>query len=153
MWQKAEEYAPKQVCQHTSEKVIVTGKISRVLYVNFECLFWPIKYMHSKPRFWVHFGHCFASSMPFLRILFGKKQRNMFSTWLPALAKRCTNRCQRQRKQSFLFEFSIRTIYTMITNHTHACTTLPLGNQNPKKQVLSHQFLQVQRSANHKYVI
>ena len=29
--------------------------------VNFECLFWPIKCMHSKPRFWVHFGHCFAS--------------------------------------------------------------------------------------------
>ena len=28
-----------------------TGKIRRVLYVNFECLFWPIKSMHSKPGF------------------------------------------------------------------------------------------------------
>ena len=68
MWQKAQEYVPKQVCQHTSAQVIVTGKIRRVLYVNFECLFWPIKCMHSKPRFWVHFGHCFASSMPSLRL-------------------------------------------------------------------------------------
>ena len=40
---------------------IVTGKVCRVLHVNFECLFWPIKCMHSKPRFWVHFGHCFAT--------------------------------------------------------------------------------------------
>ena len=61
MWQKAEEYVPKQVCQHTSAQVIVTGKIRRVLHVNFECLFWPIKCIHSKPRFWVHFGHYFAS--------------------------------------------------------------------------------------------
>ena len=63
MWQKAEEYVPKQVCQHSSTQVIniLTGKIRRVLHVNFECLFWPIKCMHSKPRFWVHFGHCFAS--------------------------------------------------------------------------------------------
>ena len=70
IWQKAEEYVPKlkQVCQHTSAPVIVTGKIRRVLYVNFECLFWPIKCMHSKPRYWVHFGHCFPSSMPSLRL-------------------------------------------------------------------------------------
>ena len=54
---KAEEYIPKQVCQHSTAQVIVTGKIRRVLHVNFECLFWPIKCMHSKPRFWVHFGH------------------------------------------------------------------------------------------------
>ena len=68
MWQKAEEYVPKQVCHHTSAQVIVAGKIRRVLYVNFECLFWPIKCMHQKPTFWVHFGHCFASSMPSLRL-------------------------------------------------------------------------------------
>ena len=71
MWKKAEEYVPKQVCQHSSAQVIVTGKIRRVLqlYVNFECLFWrPIKCMHSKPRFWVHFGHCFASSMLSLKL-------------------------------------------------------------------------------------
>ena len=61
MWQKAEEYVPKQVCQHSTVQVIVTGKIRRVFNLNFECLFWPIKCMHSKPRFWVHFGHCFAS--------------------------------------------------------------------------------------------
>ena len=59
MCQKAEEYIPKQVCQHSTAQVIVTGKIRcyRVLYVNFECLFWPIKCMHSKLRFWVHFSH------------------------------------------------------------------------------------------------
>ena len=42
---------PKQVCQHSTAQVIVTGKIRRVLYVNFECLFWPIKSMHSKQDF------------------------------------------------------------------------------------------------------
>ena len=57
---------PKQVCQHSTVQVIVTGKIQRVLHVNFECLFWPIKCMHSKPRFWVHVGLYFASSMPSL---------------------------------------------------------------------------------------
>ena len=59
IWQKAEEYVSKQVCQHSSAQVIATGKIRRVLHVNFECLFWPIKCMHSKPRFWVHFSHVF----------------------------------------------------------------------------------------------
>ena len=43
IWQKAEEYMPKLVCQHSTAQVIVTGNIRRVLYVNFECLFWPIK--------------------------------------------------------------------------------------------------------------
>ena len=38
-------------CQHSTAQVIVTGKIRRVLCVNFECLFWPIKCMHSKPGF------------------------------------------------------------------------------------------------------
>ena len=37
MWQKGEEYVPKQVCQHSTVQVIVTGKIGRVLHVNFEC--------------------------------------------------------------------------------------------------------------------
>ena len=32
MWQKAEEYVPKEVCQHSSAQVIVTGKIRRVLH-------------------------------------------------------------------------------------------------------------------------
>ena len=50
MWQKAEEYVPKQVCQHSTAQVIVTGKIRRVLHVNLSVL-WPIKCMHSKPRF------------------------------------------------------------------------------------------------------
>ena len=49
--------AKSQVCQHSTAQVIVTGKICRVLYVNFEWLFWPIKSMHSKPGFWVHFSH------------------------------------------------------------------------------------------------
>ena len=63
MWQKAEEYIPKQVCQHSTAhlQVIVTGKMHRVLHVNFECLFWPIKCMHSKPGFWGHFSHVFTS--------------------------------------------------------------------------------------------
>ena len=47
--------------QHRTAQVIVTGKICRVLHVNFESLFWPIKCMHSKPRFWVHFSHVFTS--------------------------------------------------------------------------------------------
>jgi hypothetical protein len=60
MWQKAEEYVPKMVCQHSTAHVIVTGKIRRVLHVNFECIL--ANQMHAfKPRFWVHFGHCFAS--------------------------------------------------------------------------------------------
>ena len=47
MWQKAEEYIPKQVCQHsTAQVIVITGKMRRVLYVNFECLFWPIKCIH-----------------------------------------------------------------------------------------------------------
>ena len=29
--------------------------------LNFECLFWPIKCMHSKPKFWRHFSHVFTS--------------------------------------------------------------------------------------------
>ena len=33
MWQKAEEYVPKKVCQHTSAQVIVTGKIRRAYIV------------------------------------------------------------------------------------------------------------------------
>ena len=33
--------------------VIVTGKIR--MYVNFECLFWPIKSIHSKPGFWTRY--------------------------------------------------------------------------------------------------
>ena len=45
----------------STAQVIVTGKIRRVLYVNFECLFWPIKSMHSKPGFWVHFSHVLTS--------------------------------------------------------------------------------------------
>ena len=50
---KAEEYIPKQDCYHSTAQGIVTGKICRVLYLNFECLFWPIKFksMHSKPGF------------------------------------------------------------------------------------------------------
>ena len=61
--QKAEEYIPKQDCQHSTAQLqgIVTGKICRVLYVNFECLFWPIRSMHSKPGFWLHFSHVFTS--------------------------------------------------------------------------------------------
>ena len=61
MWQKAEEYIPKQAFQHSTALFIVTDKICRVLYVNFECLFWPIKIIHSKPGFWVHFSHDFTS--------------------------------------------------------------------------------------------
>ena len=43
--------------------VLLQEKIRRVLYVNFECLFWPIKSMHSKPGFWPmgHFSHVFTS--------------------------------------------------------------------------------------------
>ena len=37
MWQKAEEYVPKYVCQHSTVQVIVPGKIRRVSHVNFEC--------------------------------------------------------------------------------------------------------------------
>ena len=59
MWQKAEKYIPKKVFQHSTAQVIVTGKICRVLSVKFECLFWPIKSMHSKPGFWVHFSHVY----------------------------------------------------------------------------------------------
>ena len=63
MWQKAEEYISKQVCQHSTAQVIgtCTGNIRRVLCVNFECLFWPIKCMHSKPAFWGHVSHVFTS--------------------------------------------------------------------------------------------
>ena len=50
------------------KSLLITGKIRRVLHVNFECLFWPIKCMHSKPRFWVHFSHVFTSKMPSLRL-------------------------------------------------------------------------------------
>ena len=35
--------------------------VEYILYVNFECLFWPIKCMHSKPGFWGHFSHVFTS--------------------------------------------------------------------------------------------
>ena len=37
MWQKDEEYIPKQVCQHSTAQVIVTGKIRRVY--NIVCKF------------------------------------------------------------------------------------------------------------------
>ena len=37
MWQKAEEYVLKLVCQHSTVQVIVPGKIRRILHVNFEC--------------------------------------------------------------------------------------------------------------------
>ena len=60
---KLRNASPWQVCQHRTARVIVTDKIRRVLHVNFECLFWPIKCMHSKPRFCVHFkfSHVFTS--------------------------------------------------------------------------------------------
>ena len=47
----------------STAQVIFTVKIRRVyvLYVNFECLIWPIKCMHSKPGFWGHFSHVFTS--------------------------------------------------------------------------------------------
>ena len=34
MWQKGDEYIPKQVCQHRTAQVIITGKIRTVLHVN-----------------------------------------------------------------------------------------------------------------------
>ena len=44
----AEEYVPEQVCQHrTNSSHVFTSR--------------PIKCMHSKPRFWVHFSHVFTS--------------------------------------------------------------------------------------------
>ena len=42
---------PQVVMQHGSAQVIVTGEICRVLAVNFDCLLWPIKCVHSKTRF------------------------------------------------------------------------------------------------------
>ena len=71
---KLRNTSPSKVCQHSTStaQVIVAGKIRRVLYVNFECLFefWPIKFKckHSKPRFWVHFSHVFTSQMPSLSL-------------------------------------------------------------------------------------
>ena len=38
MWQKAEEYVPKMVCQHSTAQVIVTGKMHRVLHVMHACI-------------------------------------------------------------------------------------------------------------------
>ena len=53
------------VLQHSSAQVIVTGEICTVLYVNFNCLFWPIKCKHLNPRFLVMFCTCYSSQMPF----------------------------------------------------------------------------------------
>ena len=50
---KLRNMSPRRFVSTPLDKSFVTGKIRRVLYVNFECLFWPIKCMHSKPRFWV----------------------------------------------------------------------------------------------------
>jgi len=64
MWQKAEEYVLKYVCQDSTAKVIVTGKIHQVLQVNFECFLANRYQMHMhafKTKILVQFGHCFAS--------------------------------------------------------------------------------------------
>ena len=60
---KLRNTSPSRFISKATAQVIVTGKIylHRILYVNFECLFWPIKSMHSKPGFWVHFSHVFTS--------------------------------------------------------------------------------------------
>ena len=47
MWHKAEEYVLKQVCQHSTAQVIVTGKIRRVLHANFECQIVLANQMHA----------------------------------------------------------------------------------------------------------
>jgi len=62
-------YVPKYICQHSSGQVIaiVTDKIHWVLHINFECLFWPIKCMHSKPRFW----YTLAITLLFTCLLYG----------------------------------------------------------------------------------
>ena len=62
MWQKAEEYIPSRFVSTALHKSLLQAKyVDSVLYVNFECLFWPIKCMHSKPGFWGHFSHFFTS--------------------------------------------------------------------------------------------
>ena len=59
---KLRNTSPSRFVSKGTAQVIVTGKIylHRILYVKFECLFWPIKSMHSKPGFWVHFSHVFT---------------------------------------------------------------------------------------------
>ena len=76
MWQKAEEYVPKQVCQFSTAQVIVTGKIFHQIFPV--CSWLPIKYKHLKLRFLATFGTCYSSQMPSRssRLKCGKKLRN-----------------------------------------------------------------------------
>ena len=46
----------------TLHKSLLQAKyVEYCIHVIFECLFWPIKCMHSKPGFWGHFSHVFTS--------------------------------------------------------------------------------------------
>ena len=59
---KLRNMSPSRFVSTALHKSLLQAKyVEYILHVNFECLFWPIKCTHSKPRFWVHFGHCFAS--------------------------------------------------------------------------------------------
>ena len=59
---KLRNTSPSRFVSTALHKSLLQAKIRRVLYVNFKCLFWPIKSMHSKPGFWVHFSHVFYLS-------------------------------------------------------------------------------------------
>ena len=57
---KLRNMSPRWFVSTALHMSLSAGKIRRVLHVNFECIL--ANQMHAfKPRFWVHFGHCFAS--------------------------------------------------------------------------------------------
>ena len=61
---KLRNTSPSRFVSTALHKSLLQAKYEELeyqLYVNFECLFWPIKCMHSKPGFWGHFSHIFTS--------------------------------------------------------------------------------------------
>ena len=59
---KLRNTSPSRFVSTALHKSLLQAKyVEYILYINFECLFEPIKSMHLKPRFWVHFSHVFTS--------------------------------------------------------------------------------------------
>ena len=110
---------PKQVCQHSTAQIIVTGKIRKVLYVNFECLFWPwlIKSMRTLQP-------CFYFLNDFSKALIWHKAEEYVLKQSGSIAL--------HNRVCYLNSVYMHMNCTMITNHAHACTN-PLPPIESKK--------------------
>ena len=106
MWQKAEEYVPKQVCQHSSAQAIVTGKIRRVMYVNFECVLANQMYAF-KTNILGTLKPCFYFLNGFSKALIWHKAEEYVLKWFGSIALHKSLLETKKIYRVFYLEFSI----------------------------------------------